>query len=389
MRNGSLFVTRRFNVKSNNIGGASMRRVIGVALAGIVCLGLIFTVVPLNTASAQEKVIDLKMANYFPPPSAQSKAAEEFIAAFEKRTRGKVKIRYYAGGSLLKATNMIDGVEKGLADIGVSHIEYTPGRMPVMEAAELPLGYPSGWVSSQIMNDFYNQFKPKEMDTVRVLWWHANGPSALHTTKPVRRLEDMRGLTIRAPGLMADVIKALGGTPAPTPAGETYDAISKGVIQGAFMGTEASKNFRLAEVTKYLTNSWIVGPSYPMYVIINKGSYDKLPPDVKAALDKLSAEYRDRFAMMWNAIDFDGRDAIVKAGGEYINLSKEEEARWTKAVQPVIEDYVKRMVSRGFSESEVRGWIKFLRDRTAYLTKKQIELKISSVTGPAEIRGIK
>ena len=155
------------------------------------------------------------------------------------------------------------------------------------------------------------------------------------------------------------------------------------------MGTEASKNFRLAEVTKYLTNSWIVGPSYPMYVIINKGSYDKLPPDVKAALDKLSAEYRDRFAMMWNAIDFDGRDAIVKAGGEYINLSKEEEARWTKAVQPVIEDYVKRMVSRGFSESEVRGWIKFLRDRTAYLTKKQIELKISSVTGPAEVRGIK
>jgi hypothetical protein len=93
--------------------------------------------------------------------------------------------------------------------------------------------------------------------------------------------------------------------------------------------------------------------------------------------------------MMWNAIDFDGRDAIVKAGGEYINLSKEEEARWTKAVQPVIEDYVKRMVSRGFSESEVRGWIKFLRDRTAYLTKRQIELKISSVTGPAEIRGIK
>ncbi len=87
-----------------------MRRVIGVALAGIVCLGLIFTVVPLNTASAQEKVIDLKMANYFPPPSAQSKAAEEFIAAFEKRAGGKVKIRYYAGGSLLKATNMIDGV---------------------------------------------------------------------------------------------------------------------------------------------------------------------------------------------------------------------------------------------------------------------------------------
>jgi TRAP-type transport system periplasmic protein len=224
------------------------------------------------------------------------------------------------------------------------------------------------------------------MDTVRPLWWHANGPSALHTTKPVRKLEDMKGLTIRAPGLMADVIKALGGTPAPTPAGETYDALAKGVLQGAFMGTEASKNFKLAEVTKYLTNSWVVGPSYPMYVIMNKDSYNKLPPDVKATLDKLSAEYRDRFATMWNAIDFEGRDAIVKAGGEYINLSKEEETRWAKAVQPVIDEYVKRMVSRGFPQPEVRGWIKYLKERTEYLTKKQLELKIKSVTGPAEMR---
>jgi len=72
-------------------------------------------------------------------PSRQSKIVEDFIADLEQRTGGKVKVRYFAGGSLLKATTMIDGIEKGIADIGVSHIDYTPGRMPVMEAAELPL----------------------------------------------------------------------------------------------------------------------------------------------------------------------------------------------------------------------------------------------------------
>lgn len=356
-----------------------------VVYAGMFVLAMVL-LVPLSAESAQEKVIELKMANFFPPPSAQSKIGEEFIAEFEKRTGGKVKIRYFAGGSLLKATTMIDGIEKGLADIGIAHIEYTPGRMPVMEAAELPLAYPSAWVACQIMNDFYQKFKPKEMDTVRPLWWHANGPSVLHMTKPVRKLEDMKGLTIRAPGVIGDVIKALGGTPAPTPAPETYDAIAKGVIQGAFMATEAAKNFRLAEVTKYMTNTWVVGPSYPFYVIMNKNAYNKLPQDIKTTLDKLSVEYKDRFALMWNFIDFEGKDAILKAGGEYINLSKEEEARWEKAVQPVHEDYVKRMVSKGFAESEVRGWIKYLKERTAYFTKRQRELKIKSVTGPAELR---
>lgn len=349
-----------------------------------IIIGLIFSPFSFNLGYGQ--VIELKFANFFPPPSTQSKTAEEFAMDLEHQTGGRVKVRYFAGGSLLKATTMIDGIEKGIADIGLSHIEYTPGRMPVMEAAELPLGYPTGWVANMVMTDFYLRFKPKEMDTVHVMWWHANPPSVLHTIKPVRKLEDLKGLTIRAPGVIGDVIKALGGTPAPTPAAETYDAIAKGVIQGSFMATEASKNWRLSEVTKYITNTWIVGPSYPFYVVINKTTYNKFPPEIRVVFDRLCGEYRMKFALMWNSIDFDGKDAIIKKGGEYIDLSKEEMERWEKAVQPVIEDYVKRMVSKGFSESEVRSWIKYLKERTEYWTKKQIEYKIKSVTGPVEMR---
>ena len=58
-------------------------------------------------------------------------------------------------------------------------------------------------------------------------------------------------------------------------------------------------------------------------------------------------------------------------GVEYIKLSPQEAARWEKAVQPVIENYVKDMVSKGFSESEVRGWFEYIKERRAYLTEKQ------------------
>jgi TRAP-type C4-dicarboxylate transport system substrate-binding protein len=353
-------------------------------IAGFLCLTLLL--IPIQGASAADKVITLKFANYLPAPAGQSKICEEFNAELEKRTDGRVKVRYFAGGSLLNAPAVIKGVEGGIADIGLSHIEYTPGRFPVMEAAELPLGYPTGWVANQIMNDFYNTFRPKEFDDFKVMWFHANTPSMLMTTKPVRKLEDMKGLTIRAPAILGDVIKALGGTPAPTPVMETYDAIAKNVLQGAFVGGGEAKNLRFGEVVNYITDTWRVGNSYPFYVVMNKKKYNSLPLDIKEIFDALCGEYKERFALMWNAQDFDGRAFGKAKGVEYIDLPDQEAKRWTEAVQPIIENYTHRMVSKGYDESEVKGWIKYLRERTDYLTKKQLALHISSVTGPPELR---
>jgi len=353
-------------------------------ITGFLCFTLL--VIPIQGASAADKVITLKFANYLPAPAGQSKICEEFNAELEKRTDGRVKIRYFAGGSLLNAPAVIKGVAGGIADIGLSHIEYTSGRFPVMEAAELPLGYPTGWVANQIMNDFYNTFRPKEFEGFKVMWFHANTPSMLMTVKPVRKLEDMKGLTIRAPAILGDVIKALGGTPAPTPVMETYDAIAKNVLQGAFVGGGEAKNLRFGEVVNSITDTWRVGNSYPFYVVMNKKKYNSLPLDIKEIFDALCGEYKERFALMWNAQDFDGRAFAKAKGVEYIDLPDGEAKRWTEAVEPIIENYIERMVSKGFDESEVRGWIKYLREQTEYLTKKQLSLHISSVTGPPELR---
>ncbi|MEJ2723592.1 MAG: hypothetical protein P8175_02905, partial [Deltaproteobacteria bacterium] len=165
-----------------------------------------------------------------------------------------------------------------------------------------------------------------------------------------------------------------------------YDAIAKNVLQGAFVGGGEAKNLRFGEVVKYITDTWRVGNSYPFYVLMYKAKYNSLPQDIKEIFDALCGEYRERFALMWNAQDFDGR-AFGKAHGvEYIELSDQEAKRWTEAVEPIIQDYIQRMVSKGYKESEVRGWIQYLRERTDYLTKKQLALHISSVTGPPQFR---
>ena len=64
---------------------------------------------------------------------------------------------------------MYKGIETGIADIGYSHVYYTPGRMPATEGIGLPMGIPSGWVGAHMAWDFVQKFQPKEWDKVKVL----------------------------------------------------------------------------------------------------------------------------------------------------------------------------------------------------------------------------
>jgi TRAP-type C4-dicarboxylate transport system substrate-binding protein len=331
--------------------------------------------------------VQLKIANYFSPAAKHSLILEDFSNELEQRTGGRVQVDYYAGGSLLTAPAMFDGVIDGVADIGYSHVYYTPGRMPVTEAAGLPLAYPSAWVSGEVLNDFYNEFKPKEWDDVVVLFLNTSTPSAISTRdKPVRTLEDLKGLTIRAPGLSGEVIAALGATPAPTPMMEVYDAIAKGEIDGESSNFETLLSFKFAEVVKYETSIWQLSFPYPFYCVMNKDSYNNLPSDIKPIFDELVGEYKERFLLVWNSIDFLGKAAGEEHGVEFIDLSPEEAARWQAAVEPVIDNYVANMVDAGYSEAEVRGWIDFLRERADYWTGKQIEYHIKSAAGPPEVK---
>lgn len=363
-----------------------MRKKGHVIIGGILCLVMVLVFVPYGMVHGKEKVIEFKFAHIFPAPAKHSMICEAFVKELEERTGGRIKTRYFGGGSLLKPPGMAKGIEAGIADMGFAHVEYSPGKFPVTEACDLPLGYPSGWVSNKVVNDFYQKFKPKEWAKFKVLWMHASTPNVMITTKPVRKLEDLKGLTIRAPGRVGNTVTALGASPAPMPIMEVYDGLSKGVIQGVNTPYETLKTFRFGEVAKYTTSSWQVGNVYTFYVLMNKNSYKKIPPDLKEIFDELCGEYKERFANMWNSTDFDGRDFANEKGVEFIQLAPDEVERWKKVTEPVIEGYIKDMTAKGYSEKEVRGWISYLRERIDFWTKVQLDYRIKSPTGPDAMR---
>ncbi len=353
--------------------------------AVILVPGFIIAITPGYSQAKSTRV--LRFASYFPTAAPQSKLLERFCNDINKESKGKVKIEFFGGGSLLKATKVADGVAQGIADIGFSNVEYTRGRFPITEMLDLPLGFPSAWVGTHVANNFYKHFKPKEWNKFHILWFNTNAPNVIILVKkPVYKLSDLKGLTIRGPGRVGDVLKCLGATPKPVPMNEIYEAMARGVVDGSMTAIDTLMSFRLAEVSKYVTNCWQIGNVYTFYVVMNKKVWNRLSPTEKNIFNVVSREYEEKAAQVWNNVDLMGLKFGRKRGVKFIDLSNKEASRWKRAVQPLKDRYIKAMVAKGYSKNKLEKMMKYIRGQIKFWTKKQAEAGIKSITGPESIR---
>ncbi len=316
-------------------------------------LAAVSLVLPLDTARAQGKPIELSYSSFFPAQYGLGKAATAWAEEIEKRTNGKVKITMYHAGTLTDAANCYEGVVKGISDIGQSVLAYTRGRFPLMEVIDLP-GYPANaLVTTHVADDFYRKFRPTELADTHILYFHAHIPGTITTVKkPVRTLEDLKGLKIRATGLATKIIEALGATPVAMPIGEQYDAMRKGVVDGTVASPNTLLGWKVAEVAKYSTMLSDVGYVSAMFVAMNVDKWNALPADIQRVFTEVSKEWVDYTGKVWNDIEIEGYQFGKKADHTFIYLAPQEKGRWVKAVKPLEENYVKTMEAKGLPGKE-------------------------------------
>jgi TRAP-type C4-dicarboxylate transport system substrate-binding protein len=335
------------------IGKKELERRVKMRHLKLVSLFLCLSVIGFSflTSSAYGQ-IKLNYSIFFPAPAPQAQVATEWAKEIEKRTNGKVQITMFYGGTLTPADKCYDGVVKGISDIGFSVFGYTRGKFPLLEVADLPLGIKSGLVATKLINEFNKKFKPKELDEVKVMYLHGHGPGILHTKKPVNKLEDLKGMKIRCTGLAAKIVVALGGAPVAMPMGETYDALSRGVVEGSMAPQEALRTWKWGEVVKFTTENFGSSYSTGFFVVMNKEKWSALPPDIQKIIEQINEEYIEKQGRTWDEVDKAGRDATLKLGNKIISLLPDEDWRWSKAVKPLLDEYVKSMKDKGLPGDE-------------------------------------
>ena len=290
-----------------------------------------------GTTTATAGSIELSYANFPPPITFPCVQMERWKKEVEKRTGGKVKINTYPGSTLLGPKNMMDGVIAGTADIGNLCQAYQPGRFVISNATALPLGIPNAKVGSLVLWDLYKKYNFEPFAGVKVLTMFTTAPSNIMSKVPIRSLADIKGVSLRASGGAAQILKSWGANQIGMPMSATPEALQKGTVKGLFSSLEVMKDFKFAELCKYVT--YTNTPIYPFAVVMNMDKWNALPKDVQKIMEDLGREqaewtgtYMDNHAM--ESIEWSKK----QQGVEFIDLK--DKAEWDKALEPIVQAWI-------------------------------------------------
>ncbi|MGD8228463.1 MAG: TRAP transporter substrate-binding protein [Desulfobacteraceae bacterium] len=275
-----------------------------------------------------------------------------WIEKLEKASGGKLKITPYFSNSLTPMPEKFNSTVAGIADISEGLVFVNPGRFPMSELLMLPeLGLETAEKAGEAWWHLFQTMPAmqKEYAGVKMLFLHASPKMMIATRKkPVRKIEDLKGLKIWTTGKTpVRTAKALGFTPVAMAPGEVYLALDKGVIDGCFADFEILVARRFYEVTKYITTNLYMNHT-PFYVIMNQGVWDGLPKDIRKVFEQYSGDWAVKFyGEIRDEEERHNEKVAAEKGMQLIQLPASEVAKAKRIVEPVRTDYAAELEGKG------------------------------------------
>ncbi|MBI2203466.1 MAG: TRAP transporter substrate-binding protein [Candidatus Rokubacteria bacterium] len=315
----------------------------------IAAVALVAVALGAPAASAQE--IKLKLSHFVPPAHNHHKnVLLPWVEEVRKRTGGRVEITIFPGASLCKPPQQYDCARDGIADIAWAVTGWTPGRFPMTSVVELPFMMRTAATGSQMLADLWDKYLKQEYQDVHVLFMNVHPAGHIHTSgKPVRALDDLKGLKIRTPtATVGDLLEMLGAAKVGMPITQVYESMSNRVIDGFVVPYEVIPPMKLAEVSKYHTEIGMYTTAFA--TMMNKKKYESLPADVRRVLDETTSAksgFWKKIGASWDAAEVPGKKAVLDRKNEVHVVSKEDRRKWRDAVRGLDEKWASDMEKRG------------------------------------------
>jgi TRAP-type transport system periplasmic protein len=274
------------------------------------------------------------------------KLFEEWAQSVEKRTNGRVKFEFTSLPELgLGGAETIRVIKTGVVDVAEVYGGYVAGELPMLEILEIPGIFPDPETAKKAIL----AWKPHE---AKILEERANAvllamavypDQAIFSKRPVRTLEDFRGLKTRVHSVaLASLVAALQGEPLTVAFAEVYTALERGTLDGAITGTKPGLGLRWYEVATYLVGPISMRPHVALS--INRNVWKRIPKDLQAVLKEEAEAIVEGKAFeaieVWNQ---EGIDKNVEKGMEHQPFSPEVQQAIKEVLRTkVVPDWVRR-----------------------------------------------
>jgi len=309
----------------------------------------------IGTAGANAQEYVFKLHHLLSPKApAHSQMLAPWAKSIEEASDGRIKIEIYPSMSLGgKPPQLIRQVRDGVVDIIWTVNGYTPGLFPRTEVFELPFVHTNNPVATNLaMREMFADELEQEYEGLKVLFLHVHAGQGIHmVNEEVRNPADLAGKKMRIPTRTgAWIIEALGAVPVSMPVPDLPQALSKKVVDGAFIPWEIIPPLHLQELTQYQ----IEGADKTRFgtttfqVSMNLDKWNSLPEDIQQIfLDASGEDWWRRVGEIWAASDDFGINMAVEAGNTHVQLSEKETAALEEALNPVIDRWIADVNSKG------------------------------------------
>jgi TRAP-type mannitol/chloroaromatic compound transport system substrate-binding protein len=288
-------------------------------------LGCLLLVASLPLAAA-DKIYRLKLAETWPDNyPILGDTTKSLAAIVEKMSNGRLLIRIDSKNKHKAPLGIFDMVKAGQYDMGHSASYYWKGKDPnSLFFTTMPFGMTTpeqyGWFyfggGLELMEKVYARhgmlsFPGGNTGNQMGGWFR----------KEIKSLDDLQGLKMRIPGFAGEVLARLGASPTNIPAGELYTALERNTIDALeWVGPALDLRMGFHKIAPYYYTGWHE-PAAELHFLINKKSWDKLPPDLQeilrvamrsVAYDMYAQSYHEN-SESWNKMRNEFPDIKVKS----------------------------------------------------------------------------
>ena len=271
----------------------------------------------------------------------------EFLAdEISKESGGKIIPRGYHSGVLSggKGSAEIELCQQGTIEIHITTTAYLANLVPKTSIFSLPFLFRDmrqviglAKSNSSVLGKINKELNAKNLNVIA--WWPRGFRQLTNSRRPVRTIDDIRGLKFRVMTnqLFVDNMNAMGAHPVPMDWGEVYNALQLKTIDGQENAEDVIYSSRLYEVQQYMT-IWDYSTDLEV-VLVNLDWWNKLDADSRKMIQNVADASVDYQVKLLQKNTKELREKISKANMQIYYIKPEDKQKFRQAVMPVWKKY--------------------------------------------------
>jgi TRAP-type C4-dicarboxylate transport system substrate-binding protein len=293
-----------------------------IALAG----ALVTALAASGTAFAQQP-ITLRGITPWTADYDLSKGFFTFQQLVNEKLKGKMSVSYVGGPEVAAPNQQFQALKNGVVDVMLGAAAYYRTEVPMAWAVQFVEKTPPELRKS----GYYDLMRKIHLDQGGVIYLAntaaGGGAFRIYMAKKIDK-PDFKGLKIRVSPVYTPLVTALGGAPISMAPGEIFTGLERKVVDGYGWTYTGIDTLGLTEVTKYVIDH----PFYSLdtVVLMNKGVWDKLTPDLQKGLTEVAEETERRHSAYMAASLKREDEKLKKAGIEFIRFSPADAQRYVR-----------------------------------------------------------